>query len=345
MEKKLILEPSMLKPTRSDFEVIGVFNPAITKYQDHFIMIARVAERAIQSDPDHYLLPHYEHDKGVCIRKVPRDSNDYDYSDCRLVKNHEATYLTSVSHLRIMKSVDGIAFDLDNAIILFPDNIYEEYGIEDPRITKIGDTYYITFTAVSSNGINVRLIKTTDFLSFKRLGNIFHSDNKDCVIFPEKINGKYFALHRPSISQFGRLDIWTAQSENLTDWGNHQVLMDARIDYQESIRVGGGAVPVLTDKGWLVIYHSADKKHRYHLTAMLLDLDDPQKVLMRSEKPLIEPTEAYEKIGFVNDVVFTCGLVQENNEVLVYYGACDERVALCKLSLPEIYLNLREVNR
>lgn len=343
MRKFLLLEPSALKPTRPDFEVIGVFNPAITKFNDQYIMIARVAERAIQSDPDNYLLPHYEHNKGICLRKVPIGAKDFDYSDCRIVKNHEATYLTSISHLRILRSDNGIDFDPDSASLIFPDNIYEEYGIEDPRVTKIGDTYYLTFTAVSSNGINVRLMSTKDFLKFKRLGNIFHSDNKDAVIFPEKIKGKYYALHRPSISQFARLDIWMATSDNLTDWGNHQVLKDARIDYKESARIGAGAVPFLTDQGWLVIYHSADKLHRYHLTAMLLDKDDPHKVLMRSKAPLIEPTETYEKRGFVNDVVFTCGLIRNEEEVLLYYGACDERVCLCKMTLSEIMANLKEV--
>ena len=132
MRKFLLLEPSALKPTRPDFEVIGVFNPAITKFNDQYIMIARVAERAIQSDPDNYLLPHYEHNKGICLRKVPIGAKDFDYSDCRIVKNHEATYLTSISHLRILRSDNGIDFDPDSASDL-PDNIYEEYGIEDPR--------------------------------------------------------------------------------------------------------------------------------------------------------------------------------------------------------------------
>ncbi len=340
MEKQLIIEASSIKPTRPDFEVIGVFNPAITKYRNEYIMMARVAERVKQTDDNFILIPHYSHNEGICIHKLPKNSPDFDYSDRRIIKNCNDSFLTSVSHLRIFKSVDGINFDLENGIIIFPDNIYEEYGIEDPRITKLDDAFYVTFTAVSSNGINVRLMKTTDFVTFKRMGNIFHSDNKDCVIFPQKINGKYFALHRPSISQFGKLDIWTATSENLSDWGNHQIMPGARVEYQESIRVGAGAVPFLTDKGFVVIYHSANKHHNYHLCAMLLDKDDPNIVLKKSTKPLIKPTEQYEMSGFVNNVVFTCGLINKDKDVYVYYGVCDENIAMCHLTMQEIWNNL-----
>ena len=340
VEKRLIIDTKSLTPTRPDFEIIGVFNPAVTEYAGKFLMIARVAEKVIQTDPDYFLIPQYSQGNGIHIRKVPKDSPDYDFSDLRLIKNHETTFLTSVSHFRIGHSDDGVNFTFASQDIIFPDNIYEEYGIEDPRIAKIDDTYYVTFTAVSSNGINVRLMRTLDFKKYKRMGNILHCDNKDCVIFPEKINGRYFCLQRPSISQFGKLDIWLAESDNLRDWGNHQVMLQARIDYQESVRVGAGATPFLTDKGWIVIYHSADAKHNYHLTAMLLDKNDPTRVLAKSREPLVIPTETYEKSGFMNNVVFTCGLINKPEEVWIYYGVCDENIALCKLSLAEVYRNL-----
>jgi len=340
MEKRLLITKQELKPTRPDFEVIGVFNPAITTFKDGYVMIARVAEKVLQTDKDSILVPHYSHRQGICIRKLPKDSPEYDYSDSRIIKNHSDSFLTSVSHLRIFRSFDGIHFDLENATFIFPDNIYEEYGLEDPRITRLENSYYVTFTAVSSNGINVRLMKTDDFVTFKRMGNIFHSDNKDCVIFPEKVKGRYFALHRPSISQFGKLDIWTATSQNLSDWGNHQIMLQARIAYQESIRVGAGAVPFLTDKGWVAIYHSADGKHNYHLTAMLLDRDDPNLVRNKSLRPLVYPTETYERSGFVNNVVFTCGAIDKPDAIWIYYGACDECVAMCKLTYAELWDNL-----
>lgn len=343
MHKQLIIDKSMVLPSRPDFEVIGVFNPAIIQVDDQYVMIARVAEGVKQSDPDFIYVPHFIHAKGVKIEKIPRHSPDYDYSDPRIIKNTHQTFLTSVSHFRIVRSRNGIDFDFEHAEMLFPDNIYEEYGIEDPRITKIGDAYYVTFSAVSSNGINVRLMKTVDFKKFKRFGNILHSDNKDCVLFPEKINGRFYALHRPSISQFGKLDIWLAESDNLSDWGNHQIMLDARINYQPSVRIGAGAVPFLTNRGWVVIYHSADCHHRYHLSAMLLDRSDPHRILMKSKEPLIAPTECYEQKGFVNDVVFTCGLIEGDGYLDIYYGVCDEHIAKCRLSMQELWDNLEAI--
>jgi predicted GH43/DUF377 family glycosyl hydrolase len=340
MEKILLIEPKKLEPSRKDFEVIGVFNPGVIKFNDEYIMIARVAERVKQDDPEHYLVPTYIHGKGMQIIKLPKNSPNYDYSDSRMIKNHQKNYLTSISHFRIFRSKDGLNFDLSNIEFIMPSGIYEEYGIEDPRITQIEDEYYITYSAISSCGINVSLKVTKDFRNFTQVGNILHSDNKDCVIFPEKINDKYYALHRPSISQFGKLDIWTAESNNLVNWGNHKILLDARVTYTESSRVGAGAVPILTDRGWLEIYHSADIHDHYHLTAMLLDKENPNKILMKSKQPLIQPTEDYEKNGFVKDVVFSCGLIKEEDEIMIYYGVCDERIACAKLTIDEIWNNM-----
>ncbi len=184
---------------------------------------------------------------------------------------------------------------------------------------------------------------TKDFSTFRRLGNILHSDNKDCVIFPKKVGGKYFALHRPSTSEFGKLDIWTAESPNLIDWGIHKIMTAARVVFQSCSRVGAGAVPIPTPKGWLVIYHSADAASRYHLTAMLLDKNDPNIVRMKSRRPLIEPTEPYEKTGFVDHVVFTCGLTADGDRIHVYYGVCDENIALCTIPIQDIWDNLEAV--
>ncbi|MDD4077710.1 MAG: glycosidase, partial [Bacilli bacterium] len=227
---------------------------------------------------------------------------------------------------------------------IMPSNIYEEYGLEDPRITKIDDYYYITYSVISSCGINVGLLVTTDFKTFSPIGNIFHSDNKDCVIFPQRMNNKYYALHRPSISHFGKLDIWIAESENLQNWGNHKILLDARIKYTESYRIGAGTVPLLTDRGWLEIYHSADKLDRYHLTAMLMDKNNPTKILMKSKRPLIYPTEEYEKKGFVNNVVFTCGMIREEDMLTIYYGVCDQRIACVTLHIDEVWENMEKLS-
>lgn len=335
MNKKLIISYDKIKPHCEGFEVVGAFNPAVARYKDEIVMLLRVAESVKQEKEDCFCVPIYKEQCGVDFVNLPK-TDDYDFSDARVVTSKERCYLTSISYFKVGRSKDGINFDFSDNICIMPSNKYEEYGIEDARITQIDNVYYITYTAVSSNGINVALIVTEDFVSFERKGIILHSDNKDCVIFPEKVNGKYMALHRPSISRFGKLDIWTAESDNLIAWGNHKVMQDARICYEPSVRVGAGAVPIKTDKGYLVVYHSADVNDKYILTAMLLDSDDPNKVLAKSVKPLIEPTEPYEKKGFVNNVVFTCGLINRGSVLDIYYGACDQNVAVASVSIQDV---------
>jgi predicted GH43/DUF377 family glycosyl hydrolase len=343
MEKQLLIKSQDLKPSREGFEILGVFNPGVIRFNDEIIMIARVSESIIQDDEHHFAIPILNDANQIKPLKIRKDDENYNFSDSRIIINHKNNYLTSISHFRIGRSKDGINFTFDDDAKIMPETKYEAYGIEDPRITFIDGEFYITYSGISCYGINVRLMKTKDFKTFVRLGNIFHSDNKDCVIFPEKINGKYFALHRPSLSQFGKLDIWLAQSNNLIEWGNHEILSQARVEYEESYRLGAGAVPFLTDKGWLVIYHIADESNTYHLAAMLLEKTDPSKVLMRSKQPLLQPTEEYEKVGFMNNVVFTCGMLVEEQSIKIYYGACDELVAVCNLSMADVFVNMEAV--
>ncbi len=340
MEKRLLITPKDLEPSSEGMQILGVFNPGVIRYKDEIIMIVRVSESIIQDDDNHYSVPILNDLNQIKSHKIPKNDNQYNFSDSRVIINHKRSFLTSMSHFRIGRSEDGINFTFAKEDYIYPQTIYEEYGIEDPRITKIEDKYYITYSGISSTGINVRLMVTEDFENFVRLGNIFHADNKDCVIFPEKINGKYYSLHRPSFSQFGKLDIWTAQSNNLTEWGNHEILFKAKVSYDSSYRVGAGAVPFLTDKGWVEIYHTADEDNNYHLAAMLLDKENPNKVLMRSTKALVEPTELYERYGFMNNVVFTCGTIVDGSEVKIYYGACDEKIAVCSMSIADIFANM-----
>lgn len=343
MDKKLIIDVDDIQPSRKDFQVLGVFNPAITRYKDGYIMIARVAETPINKDDSRHLVVYYDDSNRLQVKEISKEDSAYDFSDLRVIRNSTESYLTSISHFRVAYSEDKDCFDFNEAEILKPSTPYEAYGIEDPRITAIGDSYYITYTAVSPFGINSALMRTKDFKGFERLGNIFHADNKDCVLFPKKVNDRFMALHRPSGTDFAPLDIWSASSCDLIGWGDHKVIKNARITYTESERVGGGAVPILTDKGWLVIYHSANSAKQYHLAAMVLDKEDVTKVLMRSKEPLLYPEKSYETEGFVNDVVFTCGVIENPSSLDIYYGACDKHIARCTMQMEEIWNNMEGV--
>ena len=209
--------------------------------------------------------------------------------------------------------------------------------ISDPRITRISDRYYISYSAVSDmTGITTCLASTSDFKRFVRHGVIFLPNNKDVVIFPEKINGKYYALNRPSSPEFGLNDIWISESSDLVCWGNHGKLMGVRKGYWDGGKIGAGAVPFRIEEGWLEIYHGVSKDNKYNLGAALLDNNIPSKVIARSEKPILEPQTDYELNGYFGNVVFTCGLLYEEGIVKIYYGAADTYIAYAEIKLVDI---------
>lgn len=160
--------------------------------------------------------------------------------------------------------------------------------------------------------------------------------NKDCALFSESIGGRYHALHRPSAVDLGGHFIWTARSTNLTHWGEHRLLARTRPGSWDSQRVGAGAAPIKTEVGWLELYHGADEASRYCLGALLLDLNDPTRVIARSRQPIMEPLMDYERAGFFGNVVFTNGHVVSGDTITLYYGAADEVVCGALLSLEEV---------
>ncbi|HHY83795.1 MAG TPA: glycosidase [Clostridiales bacterium] len=336
-----VVTKDQVKPSRPGFEVIGTFNAGVTKYMGDTLLLIRVAEKPVGSSESAVPYAVYDKEKNdIVVREFSKDTEGIDISDPRIITTTDQKYLTSISHFRLARSSDGFNFTIDDKPILSPGNDYEAFGIEDPRITMLDDKYYIVYSSASTYGIVTSLASTSDFHQFHREGVIFSPDNKDVVLFPDKINGKYYALHRPSGSLYGRPDIWIAESSNLIEWGNHRRIAAVRLGMWDCERIGAGAVPFLTDRGWVEIYHGADENSRYCLGVLLLDKDEPWKVLGRSLSPLIAPESSYEKQGFFNNVIFTCGAVVDNQSIYVYYGAADESIACFTMELADVFANL-----
>jgi predicted GH43/DUF377 family glycosyl hydrolase len=192
-----------VKPSMDGYEVIGVFNAAATKYKDNYLLLLRVAERPVQINEDVFLCPIFNEGTGeIDILGLDRHSSKYDFSDPRIVKRSVfEKYLTSISHIRLAWSKDGTKFEITDAPFIKAYNKYTAFGVEDPRITKIQDTYYISFTGVSDNGIVNCMWSTKNFEDFQDHGVLFPPDNKDVSLFPEKIGGKYLhCIDRPHLS-------------------------------------------------------------------------------------------------------------------------------------------------
>jgi predicted GH43/DUF377 family glycosyl hydrolase len=336
-----ILTPADVRPSRPDFDVIGVFNAAVARHDGEVILLLRVAERPAEKHKDAVLCPIYDlHAKTVVVRPFARDDPQNDFSDPRLILRPGETYLTSISHLRMARSRDGIRFAVAHAPAIEAATEYETFGVEDPRITTIDGVHYVAYVGVSPVGVTTCLAATRDFESFERRGVIFHPDNKDVALFPAAICDRYYALHRPHSSLFLRNDIWLAESPDLLCWGNHRYLIGTRDGLWDETRIGAGAAPVRIDEGWLEVYHGADRLHRYCLGALLLDDNRPWQVLARSERPLFEPLADYECAGFFGNVVFSCGLLLEDRTLKIYYGAADTSICYAEIPLADVRANL-----
>lgn len=332
-----IITPEDVNSSRDDFEVIGVFNAGVTRFEDDVLLLLRVAERPINENPEIALAAVYDvAEKRTILKEFPKSDSEIDFSDPRIIQTNHGTYLTSISHLRLARSTDGIHFKIENIPAIGPTNEYETFGIEDPRISLINGVYYINYVAASPLGVTTCLISTRDFNSFQRHGVIFCPENKDVVLFPEKIGSTYYALHRPASPLFSKQDIWLTESPDLITWGNHRHLFGPRAGTWDEAKIGAGAVPFRTERGWLEVYHGVDFNDRYCLGAVLLDINKPWNVLARSIDPIFEPETDYECSGFFGNVVFCCGLLCEDDTLKIYYGAADTSICYAELSLKDI---------
>ena len=348
-----LLIPENVKPSREDFKVEGVFNCGVAKYKDEVILLCRVAESVKGAGEGEVRIPVVSKISGkdeitvLSLRKA--EHPELDFTDSRTInkmmrQGKRTVYLTSLSHLRVARSKDGIHFTVEDTPSVFPCAEEESWGMEDPRITQIGDEYYINYTSVTENGAATSLISTRDFETFERHGIIFAPENKDVTIFPEKINGMYMAFNRPVPGGIGNPEMWLAQSPDLIHWGHQKHfcgISDA--DSWDNGRIGGGAVPFKTEQGWVKIYHAADRNDRYCLGAFLLDLSDPSRVIAKTEAPILEPEAAYETEGFFGNVVFTCGCLVEGDCVSLYYGAADDKICRADFSVSQLLAGMKAI--
>jgi predicted GH43/DUF377 family glycosyl hydrolase len=335
-----ILKPEDIRPSMAGMKVECLLNPGVFRFDGKTWLLLRVAERPEQK-PGRISFPILKGDGGMEIVEFDASDPALDLSDPRIIRREGRDYLTTLSHLRLVSSGDGVGFAEEAAYPpIFGQGELESYGLEDCRVSEIDGTYYLTCTAVSPNGVGIALRGTKDWREFVSHGMIFPPHNKDCAIFCEKIGGKYFALHRPSSVEVGGNYIWLASSPDLAHWGQNRCIATTRPGSWDCARVGAGAAPIRTPEGWLEIYHGADAQHRYCLGALLLDLEEPWKVLARSREPVMEPIADYEKTGFFGNVVFTNGHVVDGDRVTIYYGASDSVICGATLSIDALLRSL-----
>ena len=253
----------------------------------------------------------------------------------------------STTGIHVAMSDDGVNFDI-NPEPLFSKRDWSgtdvlpcDTWVIDPRVTKIDDTYYIIRPAQCRNtGPAAVIEKTKDFKTAEFIECIAMPSNRVPCLFPEKINGMYVRFDRPyATKNTPQGGIWLSYSPDLIHWGDHKPLLMPWGAYF-GLKVGP-TPPIKTKDGWLEIFHGVWRNcanDRYSLSAMLLDLEDPTKIIGKMESWILTPQADYERLGNVNNVVFACGALadEEKDEIRVYYGAADEHVCLATGSLSEL---------
>jgi beta-1,2-mannobiose phosphorylase / 1,2-beta-oligomannan phosphorylase len=261
--------------------------------------------------------------------------------------------LSSIGHTL---TSDRVTFGKRHQLI-HPEHPWEMFGCEDPRVTKIDNTYYIFYTAISHwppipEGISVAVATTSDFLSIQEKHHVTPFNAKAMTLFPEKINGKFAVLltvnpdippstiaiaYLDTLSDLWNKDFWLKWHEQFKNYAVN--LLRTTHDHVEI-----GAPPIKTKYGWLLIYSyikSYLTSHKFFgIEAVLLDLDNPQKIIKRTDQPLLYPEHDYELIGKIPNVIFPSGAIIYNDVVGIYYGAADTSVALATCSLNELLTNM-----
>ena len=242
------------------------------------------------------------------------------------------------SHLRTGRSIigmaeskDGFNFTVSPEPFLMPSEEgvfaeYEAFGVEDPRICCIDGEYLITYSVYSQHGVRIALAKTRDFKTVERVSLITQADMRNVVIFPEKFNGRYARLDRPH-SEISPWSVWLSWSPDLIHWGDSEVVMKPVPYHWDESKIGPGATPIRTDKGWLSIYHGVFETMDgavYRLGVALHDLTNPVKIIGISDEWILSPQDSWELTGYVHNVVFTCGAVEDDKgNVIIYWGGAD----------------------
>ena len=262
--------------------------------------------------------------------------------------HYRAQGVDYISRIGYAVSADGVRWNRLREPVMVPEMAYERRGVEDPRITEIGGVYYMAYCGYapySGKGVEYcgsiypMFARSENLITWERIGPMVEGeDNKDHMLFPRKIRGKFCAFHRR------RPDVWIAYSKDLKSWPEKDMKTVCRSRPEvewEGKYVGMNGVPIETPEGWLAFYHAADANHVYRLGVMLLDLDDPSKVIARPDKPILWPEEMWEKRGDVPNVVFSTSNLLVGDEVWVYYGGGDHVIALATAKLKDLLAFVR----
>ncbi|MBO0959903.1 glycosidase [Neobacillus sp. MM2021_6] len=291
--------------------------------------LKRVTEQAILSP-----IPQHEWEKTAVFNTGAIAENGLVHLLYRATDNvcdgKHGEYTSSIGYAVSRNGVDFSRLDLP---VMVGEGAQESWGVEDPRITKIDDTFYMVYTGYGARfkgDFRMSLATSKNLLTWENRRVLLDEPNKDGALFSRKVNGKYLLLHRRMPA------IWLCESENLYDFDNHKVIMEPIPNSWESEKIGAAGPPIEREDSWLLFYHAVDRHKVYRLGAALLDKQDPSKVLARLKEPIFEPELTWEKEGCVPNVVFSGGQVELNDTYYVYYGGADTAIGVAAIAKKDV---------
>lgn len=372
----ILLNPKDIKPSSKGLEVLGVLNPGAIRLDDGRILIyIRVIEKVKNfRDSRYFYSPRMigKKDFEMTIDKFKK-SQIVNYSDWDFTFRDGTKRLTFISHFRrVILDKNGFKIERIDKKPGFYGLAWDgELGVEDPRITRIEGKYYMTYVGLSrKEGISTYLASSEDGMEWERKGIIFGEQDKDVVLFPEKIKGKYVAFDRPEGSfNFEPPRIWIAYSKDLLHWGELKGMNLSREGSLTFQRSGAGPPPIKTNRGWLLIFHALTRKKIrsrfyylrkflglktrtgteyskediYSVWTALFDLNDPRKLTARSKEHIISPMKKHHKSFEGKKVVFPTGIIREPNgkDILLYSGFGDTCIGVQRIALKDIFKEMR----
>ncbi|MFH1710834.1 MAG: hypothetical protein ABH840_00820 [Nanoarchaeota archaeon] len=375
-KEKVLITPSMIKPSLPGLEVLGTFNPGATRLPNgDIVLYVRVMEKLVNSEDKKYLYsPRMigENDYRMKIDKFDKKMVKVE-SELDFVFKDGRKRLTFISHFRrVVLDKSGFRIkSIENKPSFYGLKWDGELGVEDSRITKINGLYVMTYVSLSlDENVSTSYAISNDCIKWYRRGIIFGEQNKDVVMFPEMINNMYVAFDRPEGTfQFSLPHIWISYSENLEFWGEPKSIAISKEGEWDYSRNGAGPPPIKTKDGWLFLYHvvaeyedvknlfkgekikagltdEAGQKYVYSVGAVLLDLKNPSKVIARAPGPVLIPDRPYEKGTFENkSVVFPTGMMLDENgrDILIFSGGGDVVVSVKKVAIEDIMNAMKKV--
>jgi len=374
IKEKILLKPEDIKPSSDKFEVLGVLNPAAARLPNGKILLyVRVIERLKKAESEKYFYsPRFAGKKSfeIVIDKFPKSSveshTDVDFNFMDGTKR-----LTYISHFRRV-FLDKTGFKIlgiDQKPSFYGISSDSELGVEDPRITKIGDLYYMAYVGLTRGGnISTSLAVSKDCFNWERKEIIFGEQDKDAVLFPEKIKDRFVIFDRPEGNfEFSSPHIWIAYSKDSEYWGKlNPIKLSKNLRFN---RNGAGHPPIRTDLGWLLIFHAVTTKEKkglaynikklfgfnvhkgigysredvYSVWAALLDINNPEKLIAISSRPIMIPDEKHHKSFEGKEIIFPTGIAEDKENILLYSGLGDTYVGVSKMKIWDVLNFLKRV--